>query len=61
MTGYDGPAHMSEESHSATTTAPVGIILGLLFIIVSGWLWNVSLLFCMKVGGGGGWGCSHSY
>ncbi|GLC56117.1 hypothetical protein PLESTB_001066200 [Pleodorina starrii] len=47
FTGYDGPAHMSEESTNASMAAPWGIIMGVLFMIVVGWSWVVSLLFCV--------------
>jgi hypothetical protein len=34
FTGLDGPAHMSEENLHATLSAPCGIILGVLFMII---------------------------
>ena len=61
LTGYDGPAHMTEESHSASTAPSNGIIIGVVFTIVFGWLWVLSLLFCVTVRpcfqgvGGEGW------
>ncbi|GIL93046.1 hypothetical protein Vretifemale_20527 [Volvox reticuliferus] len=48
FTGYDGPAHMSEESTNASLAAPWGIILGVLFMIFVGWSWVLSLLFCVS-------------
>ncbi|GFR47638.1 hypothetical protein Agub_g9380 [Astrephomene gubernaculifera] len=47
FTGYDGPAHMSEETTNASMAAPWGIMLGVVFMIVTGWSWVVSLLFCV--------------
>ncbi|KXZ54383.1 hypothetical protein GPECTOR_5g461 [Gonium pectorale] len=46
FTGYDGPAHMSEETTNASLAAPWGILLGVLFMIFMGWTWVLSLLFC---------------
>ncbi|GIL66299.1 hypothetical protein Vafri_19898 [Volvox africanus] len=48
FTGYDGPAHMSEESTNASLAAPWGIILGVVFMIFVGWSWVLSLLFCVS-------------
>ncbi|GLI62318.1 hypothetical protein VaNZ11_004926 [Volvox africanus] len=48
FTGYDGPAHMSEESTNASLAAPWGIIVGVLFMIFVGWSWVLSLLFCVS-------------
>ncbi|KAG2436300.1 hypothetical protein HXX76_006611 [Chlamydomonas incerta] len=47
FTGYDGPAHMSEESTNASMAAPWGILLGVVFMIFVGWAWVLSLLFCV--------------
>lgn len=42
FTGYDGPAHMSEESTNASMAAPWGILLGVVFMIfvvrAAGWV-----------------------
>lgn len=48
FTGLDGPAHMSEESTNASLSAPWGIMLGVVFMIVFGFAWNISLLFCVS-------------
>ncbi|KAG2482254.1 hypothetical protein HYH03_018798 [Edaphochlamys debaryana] len=48
FTGYDGPAHMTEESTNASLAAPWGILLGVFFMIVVGWSWVLSLLFCVS-------------
>ena len=56
---------MSEETTNASMAAPWGILLGVVFMIVVGWCWVLSLLFCvtdrLQVGGvgvrgGGRWG-----
>ena len=36
FTGLDGPAHMSEESTNASLSAPWGIMLGVIFMIIVG-------------------------
>ena len=48
--GYDGPAHMAEETVDAANAAPRSILVGFFFMMIVGWLWLVSLLFCITVG-----------
>ena len=50
FTGYDGPAHMSEESYDAPKSVPLAIISSVIFMAVAGWIWILSLLFCIPVG-----------
>ena len=44
---YDGPAHMAEETQDAANAAPRSILTGFFFMTVAGWVWLVSLLFCI--------------
>jgi amino acid transporter len=46
LTGYDASAHMSEETHSAATSAPRGIIWSVVVSVVAGFI----LLVAMNVG-----------
>ncbi|GAX76550.1 hypothetical protein CEUSTIGMA_g3996.t1 [Chlamydomonas eustigma] len=39
---------MAEESLNASMSAPQGILLGVGFMAIFGWLWNLSLLFCVN-------------
>lgn len=47
-TGYDGPAHMAEESNDASIANPRGIMMGMYFMAITGWVWCISLLFSMS-------------
>ena len=47
--GYDGPAHMAEEVADAANATPRSILVGFFFMTVVGWVWLVSMLFCITV------------
>ena len=49
FTGFDGPAHMAEETFDAATSVPRAIVWAVLYMIVFGWIWILSLLFCIYV------------
>ena len=46
LTGYDASAHMSEETHSAATSAPRGIVWSVVVSVVAGFV----LLVAMNIG-----------
>jgi amino acid transporter len=46
LTGFDASAHMSEETHSAATSAPKGIIWSVIISVIAGFI----LLVAMNVG-----------
>jgi len=46
LTGYDASAHMAEETHSAQTSAPRGIIFSVVVSVIAGFI----LLVAMNVG-----------
>ncbi|MHB8673193.1 MAG: amino acid permease [Candidatus Limnocylindrales bacterium] len=46
LTGYDASAHMAEETHSAQTSAPRGIVFSVIVSVIAGFI----LLVAMNVG-----------
>ena len=46
LTGYDASAHMSEETHDATTSAPRGIVFSVVVSVIFGFI----LLVAMNIG-----------
>jgi|LauGreSBDMM110SN_4_FD.fasta_scaffold56942_1 amino acid transporter len=47
--GYDGPCNMAEEVADAANATPRSILVGFFFMAGVGWVWLVSLLFCITV------------
>ena len=58
ITGYDASAHLSEETHGASTTAAKGIWRSIFYSAIGGWLLMLAFLFAVqnqdKVTAGGG-------
>ena len=47
-TGYDASAHLSEETHGASTTAAKGVINSVLVSAICGWVLVLALTFAIK-------------
>ncbi|KAI5120999.1 hypothetical protein M0805_000460 [Coniferiporia weirii] len=48
LTGFDGSAHMTEETHNAAMAGPLGIIMAIGVSAVLGWFLVLGLLFSMQ-------------
>ncbi|KAM5545481.1 hypothetical protein V8D89_000519 [Ganoderma adspersum] len=48
LSGFDGSAHMTEETHNAATAGSIGIIMAIGVSAVLGWLLLLSLLFSVQ-------------
>jgi len=48
FTGYDASAHMTEETHQATTAGPRGIVMSILVSLAAGWVLLVGLTFAIQ-------------
>ena len=45
QTGFDGPCHLSEETVASELSAPKAIVWGVVYCLLTGFLWIISLLF----------------
>jgi amino acid transporter len=52
LTGYDASAHMSEETHNASTSAPRGIVFSVIVSVVMGFLLLVAMNYGINPDGG---------
>ncbi|KAG2185294.1 hypothetical protein INT44_002084 [Umbelopsis vinacea] len=48
LTGYDSSAHMSEETHNAEISGPVGMTMAIIVSGVMGWFFIIGFLFCIQ-------------
>jgi amino acid permease (GABA permease) len=48
LTGYDASAHMTEETKSAATAGPRGIVMSIVVSLVAGWILLVGLTFAIQ-------------
>jgi amino acid permease (GABA permease) len=48
FTGYDASAHMTEETRSAATAGPRGIIMSILVSLAAGWVLLIGLTFAIQ-------------
>jgi amino acid transporter len=48
FTGYDASAHMTEETHSAATSGPRGIVSSILVSLVAGWILLIGITFAIQ-------------
>jgi len=50
FTGYDASAHMTEETHKASTAGPRGIVMSILISLFAGWVLLIGLTFALSKG-----------
>ncbi|KAI0288600.1 amino acid permease-domain-containing protein [Russula brevipes] len=48
LTGFDASAYMTEETHNAAVSAPIGIVMSITFSAVLGWFLILALLFSIQ-------------
>ncbi len=48
LTGYDASAHMTEETRSADTAGPRGIVMSIVVSVVAGWVLLIGLTFAIQ-------------
>jgi amino acid permease (GABA permease) len=48
LTGYDASAHMTEETRSAATAGPRGIVMSIVVSIVAGWILLLGVTFAIQ-------------
>ncbi|KAI8579883.1 hypothetical protein K450DRAFT_239535 [Umbelopsis ramanniana AG] len=48
LTGYDSSAHMSEETHNAEISGPVGMTMAIIVSGIMGWFFIIGFLFCIQ-------------
>jgi amino acid transporter len=48
FTGYDGSAHISEETKNPSVSAPKGIVYSIIISFFVGWFYMISLLLCIE-------------
>lgn len=48
ITGFDASAHLSEETHRASWSAPIGVLTSILVSAVFGWFLILCLLFSIQ-------------
>jgi amino acid permease (GABA permease) len=48
FTGYDASAHMTEETHNASTAGPRGIVMSILVSLVAGWVLLIGITFAIQ-------------
>ncbi len=48
FTGYDASAHMTEETKSAATSGPRGIVMSILVSLVAGWILLIGVTFAIQ-------------
>ena len=46
--GFDASAHMTEETHNAATSGPIGIVTSIGVSAILGWVLILGLLFCIQ-------------
>ncbi|CAO3660229.1 unnamed protein product [Umbelopsis vinacea] len=48
LTGYDSSAHLSEETHNAEISGPVGMTMAIIVSGIMGWFFIIGFLFCIQ-------------
>jgi amino acid permease (GABA permease) len=48
FTGYDASAHMTEETHQASTAGPRGIVMSIVVSLFAGWVLLIGLTFAIQ-------------
>ncbi|HEX9623588.1 MAG TPA: amino acid permease [Streptosporangiaceae bacterium] len=48
FTGYDASAHMTEETHSAASSGPRGIVMSIVVSLIAGWVLLIGLTFAIQ-------------
>jgi amino acid permease (GABA permease) len=48
FTGYDASAHMTEETHSASTAGPRGIVMSIVVSLIAGWVLLIGVTFAIQ-------------
>ncbi|KAJ2956474.1 hypothetical protein NQZ79_g7653 [Umbelopsis isabellina] len=48
LTGYDSSAHLSEETHNAEVSGPVGMTMAIIVSGIMGWFFIIGFLFCIQ-------------
>src|SRR6516162_10850519 len=48
FTGYDASAHMTEETRSAATSGPRGIVMSILVSLIAGWVLLIGITFAIQ-------------
>jgi amino acid permease (GABA permease) len=48
LTGYDASAHMTEETKSAATAGPRGIVMSIVVSLVAGWILLIGMTFAIQ-------------
>jgi amino acid permease (GABA permease) len=48
FTGYDASAHMTEETHQASTAGPRGIVMSIVVSLLAGWVLLIGLTFAIQ-------------
>jgi len=48
FTGYDASAHMTEETHSAATSGPRGIVMSIFVSLIAGWVLLIGITFAIQ-------------
>lgn len=48
ITGFDASAHLSEETHNASWSAPIGVLTSIVVSAVFGWFLILCLLFSIQ-------------
>jgi amino acid permease (GABA permease) len=48
FTGYDASAHMTEETHSAATSGPRGIVMSIVISLFAGWILLIGVTFAIQ-------------
>jgi amino acid permease (GABA permease) len=48
FTGYDASAHMTEETHQASTAGPRGIVMSILVSLIAGWALLIGITFAIQ-------------
>ncbi|GAB5589672.1 polyamine transporter tpo5 [Umbelopsis nana] len=48
LTGYDSSAHLSEETHNAEISGPVGMTTAIIVSAIMGWFFIIGFLFCIQ-------------
>ena len=48
FTGYDASAHMTEETHKASTAGPRGIVMSIVVSLLAGWVLLIGVTFAIQ-------------
>src|SRR5579864_8537246 len=48
FTGYDASAHMTEETHDAARSGPIGIVMSIVVSLFAGWLLLIGITFAIQ-------------